>query len=153
VAAQLRRLHAAPRQFPPSIHGTPVRPWQRNLLTDVSATIEQASILLTRAPFVAAREVITVAAADIVVNATPIGMQGEAPPFDPDLLTAEQFVYDTVYYPSPTPLLTAATAMGIPSAGGLGMLVHQAAVAFTLWTGEPAPLAVMSAAASADMTS
>jgi hypothetical protein len=62
VAAQLRRLHAAPRQFPPSIHGTPVRPWQRNLLTDVSATIEQASILLTRAPFVAAREVINLMA-------------------------------------------------------------------------------------------
>ena len=91
-----------------------------------------------------------VAATDVVVNATPIGMQGEAPPFDPGVLTAAQFVYDTVYHPSPTPLLEAAAGRGIPNAGGLGMLVHQAALAFTLWTGEPAPLAVMSAAASAD---
>jgi shikimate dehydrogenase len=58
-----------------------------------------------------------------------------------------------VYHPSPTPLLEAAAARGIPHAGGLGMLVHQAALAFTLWTGEAAPLAVMSAAASADSTS
>ncbi|MFA5882235.1 MAG: shikimate dehydrogenase [Acidimicrobiia bacterium] len=94
-----------------------------------------------------------VAAADLVVNATPIGMQGEPPPFDPGVLTPAQFVYDTVYHPSPTPLLAAATARGIPAAGGLSMLVHQAALAFTLWTGEPAPLAVMSAAAAADTPS
>jgi shikimate dehydrogenase len=91
-----------------------------------------------------------VSAADVVVNATPLGMQGEAPPFDPVLLRADQFVYDTVYHPSPTPLLEAAAARGVPNAGGLGMLVHQAALAFTLWTGEPAPLPVMSAAARAE---
>lgn len=93
---------------------------------------------------------VAVAAADIIVNATPIGMHGDAPPFDVGVLTPEQFVYDTVYHPSPTPLLAAASGRGIPNAGGLGMLVHQAAVAFMLWTGEPAPLAVMSAAASAE---
>jgi len=90
---------------------------------------------------------------DVVVNATPIGMGGEAPPFDPGVLTADQFVYDTVYHPSPTPLLADAVARGIPCAGGLSMLVHQAALAFTLWTGEAAPLAVMSAAAGADTAS
>ena len=67
-----------------------------------------------------------------------------------EALEPTQFVYDTVYHPSPTPLLEAAAARGIPHAGGLGMLVHQAALSFTLWTGEAAPLAVMSAAASAD---
>ena len=91
-----------------------------------------------------------VAAAEVVVNATPIGMQGEPPPFDPAVLTDAHFVYDTVYHPSPTPLLEAAAARGVPGADGLGMLVHQAALAFTLWTGEAAPLAVMSAAAGAD---
>jgi len=90
--------------------------------------------------------------ASLIVNATPIGMAGEPPPIAVEALERTQFVYDTVYHPSPTPLLEAAAARGIPHAGGLGMLVHQAALAFTLWTGEAAPLAVMSAAASADIT-
>jgi shikimate dehydrogenase len=94
-----------------------------------------------------------VAGVDVIVNATPIGMQGEPPPFDPSVLTVDQFVYDTVYHPSATPLLAGATDRGIPCAGGLSMLVHQAALAFTLWTGEAAPLAVMSAAAGADTAS
>jgi shikimate dehydrogenase len=92
-------------------------------------------------------------AANVIVNATPIGMGGEPPPITVEALQPSQFVYDTVYHPSPTPLLEAAARRGIPHAGGLGMLVHQAALAFTLWTGEAAPLAVMSAAASADTTS
>ena len=88
--------------------------------------------------------------ANVIVNATPIGMAGEPPPFEVTALERTQFVYDTVYHPSPTPLLAAAAKRGIPHASGLGMLVHQAALAFTLWTGEAAPFAVMSAAASAD---
>ena len=93
---------------------------------------------------------IAVDAADVVVNATPIGMAGEPPPFDPTRLAPHQFVYDTVYHPSPTPLLAAALQRGIPAADGLSMLVHQAALAFTLWTGEPAPLDVMADAARAE---
>ena len=90
-----------------------------------------------------------IAAADVVVNATPIGMRGEAPPFDPDLLVGRRLVLDTVYHPVETPLLAAARARSVPAANGLGMLVHQAALAFELFTGVPAPLAVMRAAASA----
>lgn len=88
-----------------------------------------------------------VATVDCVVNATPIGMGGEPPPFDPAVLTGDQFVYDTIYHPSPTPLLAAAAARGVPCADGLSMLVHQAALAFVQWTGRPAPLAEMAAAA------
>jgi shikimate dehydrogenase len=88
-----------------------------------------------------------VAGADVVVNATPIGMQGEPPPFDPATLTAQQFVYDTVYHPSPTPLLVAAAARGVPCADGLSMLVQQAALAFVQWTGRAAPIEAMAAAA------
>jgi shikimate dehydrogenase len=91
-------------------------------------------------------------AANVIVNATPIGMNGEPPPFAVEALEPTQFVYDTVYHPSPTPLLEAAAARGIPHAGGLGMLVHQAAVSFTLWTAEAAPLPVMFEAARADTT-
>ena len=76
----------------------------------------------------------------LVVNATPLGMQGEAPAIDPARLNQGQFVVDTVYHPMETPLLAAARARGIPCANGLGMLVHQAALAFELWTGVEAPL-------------
>jgi len=89
-----------------------------------------------------------IAEADVVVNATPIGMRGEAPPFDPDLLVGRRLVLDTVYHPAETPLLAAARARSVPAANGIGMLVHQAALAFEAFTGMAAPLAVMRAAAA-----
>lgn len=85
--------------------------------------------------------------ADVVVNATPLGMQGEAPPFDPDVLVGCRLVLDTVYHPEATPLLAAARARAVPAANGLGMLVHQAAIAFEAFTGLRAPLDAMWAAA------
>jgi shikimate dehydrogenase len=88
-----------------------------------------------------------VGAHDLVVNATPLGMQGEAPPIDTDRLHPAQFVVDTVYHPVETPLLAAARARGVPGTNGLGMLVHQAVLSFELWTGVDAPLDAMRAAA------
>ncbi|HEV8206325.1 MAG TPA: shikimate dehydrogenase [Acidimicrobiia bacterium] len=85
---------------------------------------------------------------DVVVNATPLGMDGEAPPFDVAKLHTGQFVYDTVY-PAETPLVRDARARDLRAAGGLGMLVHQGALSFALWTGVEPPLDVMRAAASA----
>lgn len=85
--------------------------------------------------------------AGVVVNATPIGM-GEDPtaPFEP---RAGQWVIDLVYHPSETPLLARAQSVGAYPVGGIGMLVHQAALSFERWTGRPAPLAVMRNAAIA----
>ncbi|MEA2705011.1 MAG: shikimate dehydrogenase [Actinomycetota bacterium] len=99
-----------------------------------------------------------VGAARIVVNATPLGMaQGSSPvqprgaadlPFDPESLGPGQVVVDLV--PSPTTaLLEAAAARGAAVVDGLGMLVHQGALAFQLWTGREAPFDVMRAAAAA----
>jgi shikimate dehydrogenase len=86
----------------------------------------------------------------LVVNATPLGMSGGDPlPVDPEALHAGQAVVDLVYHPSDTPLLTAARAQGAVAVNGLGMLLHQAARSFTLWTGQPAPLDAMRAAATA----
>jgi len=85
---------------------------------------------------------------EVIVNATPLGMDGETPPFDTAKLHTGQFVYDTVY-PVETPLLREARARGLRAAGGLGMLVHQGALSFSLWTGVAPPLDVMRAAASA----
>ena len=87
---------------------------------------------------------------DLVVNATPLGMQGEDPPIDVNRLNSRQFVVDTVYHPMETPLLAAARARGVPCVNGLGMLVHQAALAFEMWTGVEAPLDAMHAAATAE---
>lgn len=89
-----------------------------------------------------------VAGAEVVVNATPLGMAGEPPPFDTDRLEARHSVVDLVYDPAETPLLGAAAARGCQTVGGLGMLVHQGALAFTLWTGAEAPIDVMREAAS-----
>jgi len=91
-----------------------------------------------------------VGAYDIVVNATPVGMQGEPPVIDVNRLNPSQLVVDTIYHPMETPLLAAVRARGVPCANGLGMLVHQAALAFEQWTGADAPLEVMRAAAAKD---
>lgn len=100
-----------------------------------------------------AASVTAVVAADLVVNATSVGMAdtdgAEGLPFgvDASLLRPGQVVADLVYHPLRTPLLVAAEAAGASPIDGLGMLVHQAALAFELWTGSPAPLGVMAAAA------
>jgi shikimate dehydrogenase len=92
-------------------------------------------------------------AADLLVNATPLGMRPDDPlPFDPALLHAGQLFVDLVYHPAVTPIVAAAHEAGIAAVNGLGMLIHQAGHAFRLWTGEEAPLGAMSAAAVAVLT-
>lgn len=86
--------------------------------------------------------------ADLVVNATPVGMDVEpGTPIDARHLGPGQLVVDLVYHPAITELVESARARGAAAVNGLGMLIHQAAHAFRLWTGEDPPLAVMSAAA------
>lgn len=95
------------------------------------------------------------AEADLVVNATSVGMDAQACPLAESELAAvppTAVVADLIYLPQVTPLLAASAARGLTSVGGLGMLVHQAAEAFTRWTGEPAPVAVMRAAAEAGVS-
>ena len=82
---------------------------------------------------------------DLVVNATPLGAHRERLPVPS--VGPGQLVVDLLYRPSMTPLLADARASGAAAFGGLGLLLHQAALSFELWTGTPAPLEVMSAAA------
>lgn len=85
-----------------------------------------------------------IAGAELVVNATPVGMgSSTALPFDPELVGPGQVVADLVYQPLDTPLLKAAATRGAVVSNGLGMLIHQAALAFEQWTGQPAPVEVM----------
>jgi shikimate dehydrogenase len=85
--------------------------------------------------------------ADLVVNATPLGADGRELPL-PEIGPGT-CVVDLLYHPSPTPLTRAAKEAGAAAFGGLGLLLHQAALSFELWTGQVAPLEVMSAAAVA----
>ncbi len=83
-------------------------------------------------------------ACDLLINATALGWRdGETPLPDPPV-GPHTLVYDMVY--RPTRLLREAAARGAATRDGLGMLLHQGALAFTRWTGRPAPLAVMRAA-------
>jgi shikimate dehydrogenase len=87
---------------------------------------------------------------DLLVNATSVGMAPhvDASPWPAALpLPARWTVYDLVYNPAETRLLARARAAGATAIGGLGMLVHQGALAFELWTGHPPPVEVMRAAA------
>jgi len=79
-------------------------------------------------------------AAALLINATSLGMTG-APPLDIDLapLANNAHVFDCVYAPLDTPLLQAARARGLATIDGLAMLIGQAATAFTLFYGAPAP--------------
>jgi shikimate dehydrogenase len=83
---------------------------------------------------------------DLVLNATSLGLKAEdGLPLDEQQfsLSQAQAVYDMIYRPAETPLLWAARAAGCRTANGLGMLLHQGARAFEIWTGQTAPLAVM----------
>jgi shikimate dehydrogenase len=88
-----------------------------------------------------------VADADIVVNATSVGMGSDALAVDPALLHAGQVVADLVYHPLETALLRAARLAGATTVDGLGMLVHQAALQQQLWLGALPDTAVMRGAA------
>ncbi len=83
---------------------------------------------------------------DLILNATSLGLKADdASPLDEKQFSLKQTraVYDMIYRPAETKLLAAAKAAGCKTANGLGMLLHQGAKAFEIWTGRPAPLAVM----------
>src|SRR5713101_4164632 len=81
---------------------------------------------------------------DLVVNATPIGLnRGDQSPIPSRLLAPHVMVYDTIYSAERTPLVSAAIEAGARAANGLSMLLHQGALAFEIWFQREAPLDVM----------
>jgi shikimate dehydrogenase len=95
---------------------------------------------------------------DLVVNTTPLGMwtrssgtadaeHSEASPWPETVpFPREALLMDLIYNPRETPLMRQALQAGARTCDGLSMLVHQGAEAFTLWTGQDAPVDVMMAA-------
>jgi len=123
---------------------------------DLARAQELASLVSRSSPGVRARWLRggslpeAIASADMVVNATPIGMWPNVdaePPIDPDWIPRGILVYDIINNPPRTRLLQAAEERGCRVLGGLPMLVMQGALAFRLWTGLDAPVDVMRRAA------
>jgi shikimate dehydrogenase len=83
---------------------------------------------------------------DLVVNSTSVGMlpQSDASPWPAEVaIPTGAIFYDIVYYPVQTLFLRRAQEAGQKTVNGLGMVVHQGAVAFEIWTGQKAPLETM----------
>ena len=86
---------------------------------------------------------------DLVLNATSAGLDPKAPPVLPArIIPPNVMVFDTVYGSASEKLHAEVTAAGAKWSDGLGMLLHQGAEAFTIWTGREAPLDVMRQALS-----
>jgi shikimate dehydrogenase len=95
--------------------------------------------------------------ADLIINCTTMGMSHgpdeHGSPISAAQIPATAIVNDVVYTPLLTPLLKEAAAAGATALGGLHMLVYQGVLSFQMWTGQDAPVDVMLAAATAEMTS
>ena len=84
---------------------------------------------------------------DLIVNATPLGMNLSDPsPVPARLLAPHHIVFDCVYGSSKTALLRAAAEVGARGANGLSMLLHQGALSFSIWFDREAPIEPMRAA-------
>ena len=93
---------------------------------------------------------VVVPEADLVVQATPVGMHNDDPSaVDGSLFRPGQVLVDLVYFPSTTSTMEAAHRAGSQVTNGLSMLIHQAAVSFEHWTGVKADIEIMRAAAVA----
>ncbi len=84
--------------------------------------------------------------ADVLVNATSVGMETDVSPVPAEALHDELAVMDAVYRPLETRLLREAAAAGATTVDGAWMLLYQGVEALELWTGESAPVETMNEA-------
>jgi len=108
------------------------RVWNRTASRAVA--LAQRFAETVAAPSIAA----AISGADLVVNATAVGMGDDAMPVDPAVLSEGADVIDLVYRPDETPWVRAARATGHRACDGLAMLIEQGALAFERWTGRAA---------------
>jgi shikimate dehydrogenase len=119
----------------------------------VNRNPEHANDAAALAPMARVGTVDDIVAAEVLVNATTVGMGSDESLVDPAHLRADLTVADIVYHPLDTALLRAARAAGARTVDGLGMLVHQAVRQQELWTGVLPDPAVLRAAAEAELAS
>jgi shikimate dehydrogenase len=88
-----------------------------------------------------------IANTDLIVNATPLGLNpSDRSPIPERLLAPHLMIFDTIYVDKRTPFVSAAIEAGARGVNGLSMLLHQGALAFELWFNKKAPIEVMRAA-------
>ena len=81
---------------------------------------------------------------DLIVNCTPIGMNEKDPLLvSPNVFSSKQFVYDLVYTPPMTKLLSSAKSSGAKILNGMDMLAYQGAESFSIWEGVKPPYEIM----------
>lgn len=88
----------------------------------------------------------TLEEADLIVNTTPLGMvpyEDQMPNISLEVLHSDQYICDLIYNPLETIFLKQAKLRGCKTLNGVGMLVHQGAEAFTIWTSKAAPIEEM----------
>ncbi len=85
----------------------------------------------------------TVGEADVLVNATSVGMESDESPVPPEALHGDLAVLDAVYSPIETRLLREADSVGATTIDGAWMLLYQGVESFERWTGHEAPVEVM----------
>jgi shikimate dehydrogenase len=123
------------------------------VLNRTAATAEAAALVAPGVARIATLDEVA-ESSEVVVNATSVGMDdpgdptrtGETP-IEVGRLRSDAVVADIVYHPLRTALLDAADRRGLRTVGGVGMLVHQAALGVEIWTGQPAPIVAMTLAA------
>ncbi|HEY0734934.1 MAG TPA: shikimate dehydrogenase [Herpetosiphonaceae bacterium] len=114
------------------------------LLSDCLATLDSDPSLLAM-PFDDPELRQVIAEADLLINATPVGLDGTGSPIAAELIHPALLVVDLIYHT--TPFLQAAAQRGAATQDGLEMLVQQGALSFEAWTGLVAPVDAMRAAA------
>lgn len=123
---------------------TDLRPEKAEILAaDINAALKRTAIALEMH---AQRWKALLKEAQLVINTTPVGMYprvNEMPPLDLKAVNHNAVICDIVYNPVKTRLLKEAEQKGFKTVGGVGMLVHQGAISFRLFTGHEAPLQVM----------
>jgi shikimate dehydrogenase len=128
--------------------------WPHARVTVAARTRERAEELADRHPrlcdvvdftpeLVSPVGVEVLAGATLIVNATPLGLDGGAMPVDPALVPAQCAVMDLTYRRGRTPWINALRARGHRAEDGLPMLVEQGALAFERWYGVPADRVAM----------
>ena len=119
LAEKLRPFFAGPRVLGPAARLEAV-PWEESAMR-----IQLADI-------------------DLIVNATPLGMNSSDPaPIPGRLIAPHHMVFDCVYGPSKNVLLGAAEQAGARSANGISMLLYQGALSFSIWFDREAPIHAM----------
>jgi shikimate dehydrogenase len=119
----------------------------------MNRTPEAAQIAAGLAPMASVVDIVEardcLSGADVIVNATSVGMGSDESPVAAGVLHSDHTVVDLVYHPRETALLREARRVGAAAIDGVGMLVHQAALQHRLWTGATPDLDVMWDAANA----